>query len=197
MSHEDLHAGDDDATDLTPDETTGLIPTWVVTRADLNRAEQANIAFAVRWVRRSRLDVLETEGLLRLHGRMFGDVWRWAGTPRRSEKNIGVADWWRVREHLNMLMGDIATQIAIGTRPIDEIAVTFHHRLVAIHIFPNGNGRHARLAADLLIQRLGGRAFTWGRISLIDASQTRRAYITALKAADAHDLQPLIAFARS
>ncbi len=197
LTDPDLHSGAADATDLTPEERVGLIPTWIVTRADLNRAEHRNITEGLRWALRSRVDVLEAHGLMTLHARMFKDVWRWAGQPRQGEKNIGLEDWWRVREHLHMLLGDVAAQIEAGQRPPDEIAIDFHHRLVAIHVFPNGNGRHARLAADLLAGRLGRPPFTWGRVSLIDAGATRSAYVAALKAADAHDLGPLIAFARS
>jgi Fic-DOC domain mobile mystery protein B len=193
----DLHGGDDAATDLTPEERDGLIPTWIATRADLNQAERANIIAGLRWARRGRFDVLDPDSLFALHRRMFGDVWRWAGKPRESEKNIGVADWWRVREHLHVLTGDVAAQVAAGVRPPDEIAVDFHHRLVAIHVFPNGNGRHARLAADLLAERLGRPPFSWGRGDLVDAGATRKAYVAALKAADAFDLAPLLAFARS
>lgn len=197
MSDLDPYAGDADATDLSQEERVGLIPTWIVTRADLNRAEQRNIAKGLRWARRGRLDVLDPDGLMTLHRRMFGDVWRWAGEARQSEKNIGVADWWRVREHLHVLAGDIAAQIAAGQRSPDEIAMDFHHRLVAIHVFPNGNGRHARMAADLLAERLGRPPFTWGRANLVDPGEARAAYVAALKAADAHDLAPLVAFARS
>jgi len=144
----------------------GLIPSWIITRDDLNRAELANIAAGLRWVRRGRFDILDADSLFTQHKRMFGDVWRWAGTPRASEKNIGVADWWNVREHLHVLLGDIAHQIAAGAQPAEEIAVGFHHRLVSIHVLPNGNGRHARLAADLRAERLGREPFTWGRTDL-------------------------------
>lgn len=197
MSDDDLLGGDEAATNLTPEERVGLIPTWIVTRDDLNRAERANIAAGLRWARRSRFDVLNSDNLFILHRRMFGDVWRWAGKPRTSEKNIGVADWWKVREYLSVLTGDVAAQVEAETRPPDEIAVDFHYRMVAIHAFPNGNGRHARLSADLLVERLGREAFTWGRAELTDPGATRAAYITALKAADGLDLGPLVAFARS
>ncbi len=193
---EDLHGSDDASTNLTPEERIGLIPTWIVTRDDLNRAERSNIAAGLRWARRGRFDVLDPDSLFTLHRRMFGDVWRWAGRPRESEKNIGVADWWRVREILHVLTGDIATQVAAGARPPDEIAVDFHHRLVSIHVFPNGNGRHARMAADLLAERLGREPFSWGRADLVHAGETRTAYIAAIKAADRSDLGPLVAFAR-
>ena len=197
MTDEDLHGGDDATTNLTLEERIGLIPTWVVTRDDLNRAERANIAAGLRWARRGRFDVLDPASLFTLHRRMFGDVWRWAGKPRESEKNIGVADWWKVREHLHQLTGDIAAQVAAATRLPDEIAVDFHYRMVSIHVFPNGNGRHARLSADLLVQRLGREPFSWGRADLIHAGETRAAYIAAIKAADGFDLKPLVAFARS
>ncbi len=184
-------------TDGGDEERAELIPTWIVTRDDLNRAERANIAAGLRWARRGRFDPLDPLSLFTLHRRMFGDVWRWAGKPRDSEKNIGVADWWRVREHLHMLTGDIAAQVAADARPPDDIAIEFHHRLVSIHVFPNGNGRHARLSADLLAERLGRPPFTWGRADLVDPGDARAAYIAALKAADRFDLGPLIAFARS
>ena len=198
MSDESVHQGDDAATGLTPEERIGLIPTWIVTRDDLNRAERANIAAGLLWVRRRRgLNVLNPIELLRLHDRLFGDVWRWAGAPRESEKNIGPADWWTIPERLDRLTGDIAAQIEAGARAPDEIAVEFHHRLVALHVFPNGNGRHGRIAADLLAERLGRPPFSWGRRNLVDAGATRATNVAALKAADAHDLAPLLAFARS
>lgn len=198
LSDKDVHKADDAATDLTAQERVGLIPTWIVTRDDLNRAERANIAAGLLWLRRGRgFDVLAAQDLLRLHARLFGDVWRWAGAPRESEKNIGPADWWTIPERLNALTGDIAAQVEAGARAPDEIAVEFHHRLVALHVFANGNGRHARIAADNLAERLGRPSFSWGRLNLVDAGATRAAYVAALKAADAHDLGPLLAFARS
>lgn len=197
LTDADLHAGDDDATDLTPDEKVGLIPTWIITRADLNRAEALNIAKGMRWARKNRPDILDPDVLMTLHKRLFSDVWKWAGATRQSEKNIGVADWWRLQEHLYMLLGDVRAQVEGGWRPMEEIAIDFHHRLVAIHLFPNGNGRHARMAADLLIEQLGGKPFSWGSENLVDPGETRAAYVAALRAADKHDLGPLLAFARS
>ena len=197
MSDEGPHGGDGAATNLTPEERVGLIPTWIVTRDDLNRAERANIAAGLRWARRSRFDVLDPDSLFTLHRRMFGDVWRWAGKPRESEKNIGATDWWKIRERLHGLTSDVAAQVAAGARPPDEIAIDFHHRMVSIHVFPNGNGRHARLSADLLVERLGREPFSWGRANLVRPGDARATYIAALKAADGLDLGPLVAFARS
>lgn len=197
MSVDDLHEGDGDATDLAPEERVGLIPTWIATRAELNRAEQQNIARGARWARGRRREVLDEAYLLTLHRRMFGEVWRWAGEMRRTEKNIGVREWWRLPEQLQMLLGDVRAQVEHRGRAPDELAVDFHHRLVALHLFPNGNGRHARLAADLLIEQLGGASFSWGRANLVDAGDMRRAYVEALRAADAGDGGLLVAFARS
>jgi Fic-DOC domain mobile mystery protein B len=194
---DDLHGGDAAATDLTPEERVGLIPTWIITRDDLNRAERANIAKGLRWARRGRFDVLDPDALMSLHKRMYGDVWRWAGKPRTSEKNIGRGDGWALQQHLHQLLGNIAAQVEHGGRDPDEIAIDFHHQLVAIHVFPNGNGRHARLAADLLAERLGRPVFTWGQTDLVDVGDARAVYVAALRAADAGDLAALLAFARS
>jgi Fic-DOC domain mobile mystery protein B len=194
---DDLYRADDGATALAPGDREAMIPTWIVTRDDLNRAERDNIAAGLRWARRSRFDVLDADDLLSLHRRMFGDVWRWAGAPRTVETNIGRADWWALREHLLTLLGNIRAQVEHGGRDPDEIAIDFHHQLVAIHVFPNGNGRHARLAADLLALRLDRSPFSWGRSDLVKVGDARDAYRAALKAADAGDLGPLLAFARS
>ncbi len=197
IDDEGLHLGDAAATDLTPDERIGLIPTWIVTRDDLNRAERANIAKGLRWARRARFDVLAVGDLMTLHKQMFGDVWRWAGQLRQSEKNIGRTDWWALREHLHQLLGNVSAQVEAAARDRDEIAIDFHVKLVALHVFPNGNGRHARLAADLLAERLGRPVFSWGEGDLIHIGAARAGYVAALKAADAGDLAPILAFSRS
>jgi len=44
---------------------------------------------------------------------------------------------------------------------------------------------------------MGKSRFDWGRNSLIEVGETRRRYIDALRAADGHDIEPLLAFARS
>lgn len=196
MSDPLFDAGDDAATLLTPEERAQLIPTYITTRAQLNEAEQRNITDADLWAFTRRRDVLHTEFLLRLHKRMFGKVWKWAGSIRMSERNIGVAPL-HIAVELRTLIGDAAYWIENRTHTPDEIAVRFHHRLVFIHPFANGNGRHARLAGDLLASRLGRDRFSWGVASLTEAATTRAAYIAALRAADNHDIAPLLAFARS
>jgi Fic-DOC domain mobile mystery protein B len=140
--------------------------------------------------------VLDEKFLKGLHKRMFGRVWRWAGEFRLTERNIRVAPH-RIGVDLRNLLDDCRYWIEHGTYPPDEIAARFHHRLVWIHPFPNGNGRHARLATDLLSVRLGQPRFSWGRVNLVDAGETRRAYVAALRAADGHDIQPLLEFVRA
>lgn len=187
---------DDAATPLDPEERLQLLPTYITTRPQLNEAEQINITEADVWAFSRRRDVLSEAFLLGLHRRMFGRVWRWAGTIRTTERNIGV-EAYRIAIELRSLLDDVRYWIDHATFPPDEIAVRFHHRLVWIHPFPNGNGRHARLAADLLAVALGRPRFSWGRANLVAAAATRAAYVAALKAADDHDIAPLLAFARS
>jgi Fic-DOC domain mobile mystery protein B len=124
-----------------------------------------------------------------------GDVWDWAGQYRLTERNIGI-DPHRIPNEMAMLFDDVRYWVAHETYPPDEIAIRLHHRLVAIHPFPNGNGRHARLMADLLIERLGGKPFTWGGGGLHDMGELRASYIKALRAADNHEIEPLLEFAR-
>ncbi len=195
----DLFQEPDDATPLEPEERLGLKQTWITHRSDLNEAEQENIVKGAAWARSRRQrnkDVLNADFAKHLHKRMFGDVWDWAGTYRLSEKNIGIAAH-RIANDTGMLLDDVRYRVDHNTYPPDEIAVRLHHRLVAIHPFPNGNGRHARLMADLLIERLGGQSFTWGGGGVGDVGELRAGYIAALQAADNHDITPLINFARS
>ena len=127
---------------------------------------------------------------------MFGETWSWAGTFRKTDKNIGV-DWHHIGVRLRDLLNDVRYQTERAIYPPDEIATRFHHRLVDIHPFPNGNGRHARMMADLLVQKMGQPCFTWGSKSLTETTETRDRYITVLRAADHGEYQPLLAFVRS
>ena len=192
----DILEPDDAATPLTPEEIRDLIPAHIAYRSELNEAEQENIARAQEWaLGPRRRDLLSEKFAGALHRRMLGDVWRWAGRFRTSQRNMGI-DYWLIPTELRKLLDDTKAWIEFKTYPADEIAVRFHHRLVLIHPFPNGNGRHARLMADLLIMRLGGERFSWGRESLRDPGVARQQYIAALRAADNHDIAPLLAFAR-
>lgn len=184
------------ATPLDAEEIASLIPGHITTQGELNEWEQLNIVQGEQWARNQRKDILTEAFLRQLHQQMFGETWKWAGEFRKTDKNIGV-DWLKIGVKLKNLLDDTRFQIEHASYPPDEIAVRFHHRLVAIHPFPNGNGRHARLMVDLLIERLGMPRFTWGRHSLVDANATRQQYIAALQAADRRDIAPLLAFARS
>jgi Fic-DOC domain mobile mystery protein B len=185
------------ATPLDPDEAVGLIPGHITTQGELNEWEQTNIFEGMQWAARQRKGELLREDFLReLHRRMFGKTWKWAGNFRQSDKNIGV-DWRQIPVQLRNLLEDVKVQIEFQSYSPDEIALRFHHRLVWIHLFANGNGRHARLAADLLAQKLGRPAFTWGCQSLVEANNARKTYLAALRAADAHIYDDLIVFARS
>jgi Fic-DOC domain mobile mystery protein B len=185
------------ATPLDPDEIAGLIPTHITTQRELNEWEQTNILDGLRWaLRQKRRDLLNETFVRELHQRMLGQTWKWAGAFRQSDKNIGV-DWQQIPVQLRNLLQDVKTWIECESYMPDEIALRFHHRLVWVHPFVNGNGRHARMMADLLIQRLGQSAFSWGGQSLADAGAQRQAYLSALRAADRRDYTPLLVFARS
>jgi Fic-DOC domain mobile mystery protein B len=191
-----IDTGDEAATPLTPEERDALIPTYITLRRELNEVEQVGIADADRWAFSRKRDVLD-EGFLReLHRRMFDGVWRWAGQFRTTPRNLGV-DAWKIAPDLRQLLDDVRYWVTHETYPPDEIAVRFKHKLVWIHAFPNGNGRHSRLAGDLLAVQLGRERFTWGSGNLVAIDELRQAYIDALHAADAHDIEPLLAFARS
>jgi len=184
------------ATPLEADELACLIAKHITTQGELNEWEQLNILQGEAWARKHRKDILDEAFVRQLHEKMFGETWSWAGTFRKTDKNIGV-DSHHIGVRLRDLLNDVRYQIEHATYPTDEIAARFHHRLVAIHPFPNGNGRHARMMADLLVQKLGQPHFTWGSKSLCVATETRDRYITVLRAADHGDYQPLLAFVRS
>jgi Fic-DOC domain mobile mystery protein B len=187
----------DGATPLDPDEARGLVPAHIATQADLNAWEEANILQGARWASRQRRRELLDEGFVRdLHRKMFDRTWAWAGTFRSSNKNIGV-DWTQVSVRLRDLLDNTRYQVEHRSTAPDEMAVSFHHRLVTIHAFPNGNGRHARLMADELVLRLARGRFTWGSNSLAGSGDPRTRYLDALRAADAGDAAPLLRFARS
>lgn len=187
---------DDASTPLSPEEKEELIPSYITTRGELNEAEQNNILQAEDWAFSRQRNVLTTTFLNDLHKRMFGRVWKWAGQFRRGGKNIGV-EAYRIPVGLQHLVDDCTYWVEHNTYKPDKIAARFHHRLVFVHPYPNGNGRHGRLATDLLLTSLGHDRFTWGSANLVDAGETRAAYVAALRAADKNDFQPLFDFVRS
>lgn len=186
------------ATPLDPDELEGLKIKTITTRSELDRWEQENINAAIDWLssRRNKAEILNESFVRKLHEKMFAKVWTWAGTFRSTNKNIGV-DKTLIGIELRNLLDDVKYWIENKTYEPDEIAARFHHRMVFIHPFSNGNGRHARLIADVLLTDvLGLESFTWGNGDLVHTGDVRHHYIEALRAADGHDYGPLKTFVR-
>lgn len=186
------------ATPLNPDELDGLIPS-VGNQGELNELEKANIRIGIEWAEKSRLlkrDLLTYSGLFRLHKELFGKVWKWAGTQRISEKNLGIAPH-QIAQELNLLFTDVQYWIENKTYEWDEIGVRLHHRLVSIHPYVNGNGRLARIASDLLLNYNNRDAFTWGSGDLLAEGNVRKNYIDVLRQADRGDYAPLLRFVRN
>ncbi len=186
------------ATPIDPDDAKGLLLTHITTHGELNRWEQDNIVEALAWIDKTKpTNILNEQFIKQLHKRMFGNVWRWAGQFRRSDKNIGVS-WHQVPMCLKNMCDDVPVWIQTQNESPEEMAVRFHHRLVWIHPFPNGNGRHARLMADIFITNvLQGSPFTWGKRDLSSPNEYRSRYINALQEADNGNYIPLLEFAKS
>lgn len=188
----------DGATPLEYEEYLDLIPTHITTQEQLNAWEQQNIFAGEKWAQNKKI-IVSVGFIQQLHKHMFDETWKWAGKFRRSGKNIGI-DWHMIPVELKKLCDDVNYQLEHQSFSDDEIAIRLHHRLVWIHPFPNGNGRHARLMADLLIVKRGGKRFSWGmnqNLDLYKATPIRKQYIQALQQADKGDYDLLIAFARS
>ena len=188
-------------TPLDEEEKVGLKISLITTNGELNEFEQHNIEQAIFWTLEKKINEqkLFTEQFVKeLHKKMFGDVWKWAGQFRKTEKNIGIESW-KITTELKILLDDVHFWILHKTYSEDEIAIRFKHRIVSIHCFPNGNGRHSRLIADLISEKIfNKKPFTWGQTSsLSDESNPRLMYLKALKNADKGDFNDLIIFARS
>lgn len=186
----------DGHTALDDDDRFGLIPTYISTRGDLFEAEQRNIAAALLRPPPAPMQLLDDRYLRDLHEAMFGDVREWAGHYRMTETNIGI-DPAGIATEVLKLTQDAQAWVESRDHDPDELAVRFHYRLVVIHPFANGNGRHSRIAADYLVMGLGGRSFSWGGDLDADTAGLRAAYLGALKKADDGDLEELVRFARS
>lgn len=189
----------DGQTPIDEDEKEGLIIRTITTRNELNEFEQANIEKAIEWTLKQSFSneaILSIDFVKTVHKRMFSHVWEWAGKFRKTNKNIGV-DKYLIEQHLQVLMDDCRFWIQNKTFPEDEIAIRYKHRLVLIHPFPNGNGRHSRLCGDILVSHAFNRAvFTWGGKDLAYQSDTRSAYLAAIYQADQENIEPLLRFAR-
>jgi Fic-DOC domain mobile mystery protein B len=190
----------DGQTPIDEDEREGLLIEIISTKAELDEFEQKNIEEAMQWVigrKFNSRDVFSEKFICNIHRRMFKNVWAWAGEFRKTNKNIGV-DKLHISTKLKVLCDDALYWIENKTFGPDEIAVRFKHRIVSIHCFPNGNGRHSRLMGDIIIENLfGEKSFSWGAGNLSRQGDARATYLKALKAADRSDFAPLLDFARS
>lgn len=190
----------DGQTPLDEEEKDGLLIPAIATRGELDEFEQQNIEQAVQWTlgRSFKPDVIFTEAFIcTVHKRMYADVWAWAGEFRKTNKNIGV-DKWQISTELKYLLDDAKYWHENNTYPPDEIAIRFKHHIVSIHCFANGNGRHSRLMADIIIEKIYKQpVFSWGAGNFYSEGNTRTAYLKAVKAADMGEYSLLVAFARS
>ncbi|MGE3327936.1 MAG: mobile mystery protein B [Acidimicrobiia bacterium] len=186
----------DGHTELSDEDRVGLLPTYIATRGELFDAEQRNIAEGLFNKRPSRAQLLDDKYLRDLHRSMFGNVWRWAGRYRTREPNIGI-DPRQIAVAVRDLVADTNAWVDHHSFEVDELCARFHHRLVEIHPFPNGNGRHGRIATDLLLSCLGSVPFSWGIHLAVDTTSLRRLYVGALQRADSGDITALLEFARS
>ena len=187
-------------TPLSEEEKEALLIKTISTRSELDEFEQQNIESAMEWTIKQKYSVdkiLTMDFILDVHKRMFDRIWKWAGTFRKTNKNIGV-DKFQIVQELRVLLDDCKYWTDNEIYSNDEIAVTFKHRLVKIHPFPNGNGRHSRLIADILISHaFENKVFSWGGTNLTKPGDSRKKYLEAIYKADDGDIRPLINFARS
>jgi len=190
----------DGQTPLDEDEKEGLKIKSITTQKELDEFEQLNIEKAIEWTIHANLkpEKILTEKFIKdLHKKMYSDVWKWAGEFRKTDKNIGI-NWTQIGIELKNLIDDTKYWIENKTYPPEEIAIRFKHRIVAIHCFPNGNGRHSRVIADIIIESIFGKEiFTWHNSNMLKADETRKSYILALKEADNGNIIPLIEFAKN
>ena len=191
---------DDGQTPLDEEEKEGIKIKSITTQGELDEFEQLSIEKAVEWTIHSKLkpEKILTEKFIKdLHKRMYGDVWKWAGEFRRTEKNIGIPST-QIGLQLKNLLDDTKYWIENKTFSPEEIAIRFKHRIVSIHCFPNGNGRHSRMMADIIMESIFGKEiFSWHQSNMVKANETRKMYINALREADNGNVTPLIEFAKN
>ncbi|APZ45170.1 cell filamentation protein Fic [Polaribacter reichenbachii] len=187
-------------TPLDEEEKEGLKIKSITTQREHNEFEQLNIEKAVEWIIKTNSkpeNILTEKFIKNLHKKMYADVWKWAGEFRKTDKNIGIK-WTLIAIELKNLFDDTKFWIENKTFSPDEIAIRFKHRIVSIHCFPNGNGRHSRLMADIIMESIFAKEiFSWHKSNMVKADETRKKYIIALRTADNGDIMPLLSFAKN
>ncbi len=187
-------------TPLDEEEKEGLKIKSITTQGELDEFEQLNIENAVEWTIHTKFkpDNILTEAFIKnVHKKMYGDVWKWAGEFRKTEKNLGIS-WTQIRVELKSLLDDTKYWVENKTYPPEEIAIRFKHRIVSIHCFPNGNGRHSRMMADIIMESIFNKeVFSWHQSNMVRTDKTRKEYINSLKEADKGNMNSLIEFAKN
>lgn len=187
-------------TPIDKEEKEGLLIETIATKGELDEFEQQNIEEAMQWVFGRNFkakEVFAQKFICNLHRRMYGNVWAWAGDFRKTNKNLGI-DKFQIPIDLKVLCDDALYWIEHKTYPPEEVAIRFKHRIVSIHCFSNGNGRHSRLMGDIVIEKLYGlEPFSWGNSTISEASEARKTYLQAIKSADQGDYSQLLRFSRS
>jgi Fic-DOC domain mobile mystery protein B len=189
-----------DGTLLSEEEKDGLLIPTITTREELDEFEQQNIEDAVEFYllrRKYKTEtILSEKFVFDVHKRMLGDVWEWAGTTRKTNKNLGI-DKFQIPPRLRQLLENCKYWIEHNTFSEEEIAIRFKHEIVSIHVFPNGNGRHSRLMADIIMKHIFKKhIFSWGQKDLVHKNEVREMYIKALQKADKGDFEDLLEFSK-
>lgn len=192
-------ANTDGQTPLDEEEKEGLLINSISTRAELDEFEQKNIEDVIQWslTRKFKAAQILSESFIKdLHKRMYGSVWKWAGQYRKTNKNIGV-DKLEISTTLRSLIDNAKYWLENSVYEPDEFAIRFKHRLVSIHCFPNGNGRHSRMIADIIIEKIYKQpVFSWGESCFSEETDIRDKYLKALRKADKGNFDLLLKFAR-
>lgn len=185
----------DGSTPLDPDQIKGIRFSHLTNMGELDEVEDLNIQKGLEWLYHQKTDdYLSMQFLCKLHEKLFGDVWKWAGKFRTVEVNISKIRSYDVGPQLINFFEDAKLWIEGGRMGWDEIAAEMHHRLVCIHPFPNGNGRTTRIFTEYVQRRNNQLITTWKASLSHDPKERRKAYIKALQKADKGDFEMLIEF---
>jgi len=201
------------STPIEPDDHQFLVPEMkhLITWADVDAEEASNIAKGRAWLIAQHFtldDLFDTLTLRTIHQRMFGKVWTWAGSVRRRETSIGI-DPSQIQTQFEQLVQNFrwraanADEIGFSEEERRELGIRFHTEMVAIHAFVNGNGRHARLVANLVDSAMGlgslaDPLYPWGARSGLPSAESRKLYLDAIKLAGSRgEYGPLLDIATS